>query len=379
MQAVDSARLSLESFRQRAGFSSEIRSSTCTRKSTESALKTVFWFYGLCRLERATGAYELERAFDREERWKRPDGSRRQSNKWPGYSKGRHEPRQVLAAVQAKHRHANDCLRSPLWPALAADPLSLGDVQDLLAGLPRSMQVLVCRHHFWPGSETRPRTANSRMLAGALERRASLDALAAVILLLRSTKAAGDEVAAYEWGRRIWRMMVLLGPDLVRSGIARPLAEFIEERAMPMATLQGIRMGFPEGGYMRVVEAFAKARADFSLMWLSIDATELQRMAIGPQLLDGKLGWDCRYAFNPIPILDDNVDRLGVSGHAVREARWAEEERHCHEWGLNMRTIGGHPSLPPFSACRGEDLWAEDPEDRFALRRAQRRTQGIGS
>lgn len=379
MQAVDSARLSLAEFRQRAGFSSAICDSTRTRKYTASALKTVFWFYGLCRLEHATGAYELERALDREERWRRPDGSRRQSNKWPGYSKGRHEPRQILAAVQAKHRHANDCLRSPLWPALAAGPLPLWKVQELLAGLPRPLQVLVRRHHFWPGSETRPRTANTGMLANALERRASLDALAAVILLLRLTKAAGDEVGAYEWGRRTWRMLVLLGPQLVNAGIARPLAEFVEERVMPMATLQGIRMGFPEGGYMRVVEAFAEARAGFSMMWFSIDSTDLQRKAMGPQLLDGKLGWDCRHAFNPIPILDDNVDRLNLSGRALREARWAEQERHCHEWGLNMRAIGGHPNSPPISACRGEDLWAEDPEDRLVVRRAQRRAQGTDS
>jgi hypothetical protein len=379
MQAVDSSKLSLVAFRRRAGFASKTRASLRRRRDVEKSLGTVFWFHSLCRLKGAKGAAELEREFDPRERRERVDGTRRQNNKWPGYSKGQHEPRQILEAVEKACPGANASLKSMLWPALAAGQMPTRQIRALLSGLPASLQVLIRRHHYWPGSKTAPRKANAKMLASALERRAGLDALGATLLLLRLTHAAGEDEAAYEWGSRVWRMMVLLGPDFVAGGIARPLAELIEERIMPMASMQGMHMGFPEGGYFRVVEAFAKVRETQRRHSLPASATEWQCKAIGPQLLECKLGSDCHYAFNPMPMpmpmLGADIDRLALTGPAVRESRCSAENRFCHEWALNMLSIGGHPNSPPMAVYRGEDLWAEDPSDRHVAFRARARAQ----
>lgn len=155
--------------------------------------------------------------------------------------------------------------------------MPMSQIRKLLSGLPESIQTFVRRHHYWPGSKTVPRAQNATMLANVLERRASLDALGAEILLLRLANAAGSDEAAYEWGRRVWRMMVLLGPMFVAAGIAQPLAELIEERIMPMASVQGIRKGFPaDGGYLRVVEAFAKTCDALAWQTLTWQAREAQ-------------------------------------------------------------------------------------------------------
>ncbi len=155
------------------------------------------------------------------------------------------------------------------------------------------------------------------------------------------------------------------------GGIAGPLSELIEQRIMPMATLQGVRLGFPAGGYMRVVAAFRIARARVASHSLVEQATACERLAIGPRLLAYKLGWDFTHAFNPIPMFNDGTDLLGLNGRAVPAARRAEEQRWCQEWGLNMLTRGGHQNLPPDAARTGTDLWAVDPDDPIVLQVAE--------
>ncbi len=371
MQAVDSAKLSLVEFARRANFASV---DDVSRRDLTAAVKTVYWAYGLCH---ATGIYKahgLERHFEPGAFRQNKNGDPYRLNKWSKYLKGQNEPRSVLASVQEICPGANGCLRSPVWPALSPGPLTRHQIRRLLLQLTEPIQELISRHGLWPSRTVAPRKLFNKTLANALEHRASLDTFGAVVLLLRQAYAEDDREAAYGWSEQLWRMLVLLGPQFVRGGVAGALAELIEARIMPMADLDGIRFGFPPGHYMKVVVAFTKARTLAVRLYLTgrPPHSHWQWVSMGRRLLTPDLGWDYRFAFNPIRLIDKDAWLLGQAEPAPGEARYEQHGRWCHEWALNMLSRGGHPTLPPEAVWTGQDLWATDPDDPVTLMLAKR-------
>jgi len=365
MQAVDSKNLSLEDFQRRAGFSSNER--TVSRDAAR-AIKTVYWAFGLCHETGIYKPYGLERRFEPGAFRKNAKGDPYRLNKWTGYLKGRHEPRCVLALVQDAYPRANDCLRSPIWPALAAGPLTRGQLGKLLLRLEIPIQELITQHGLWPGKLGTSRKLIDEKFAAALERRACLDALGAVVLLLRLARAESDHEAAYRWGKWLWRMLVLLGPLLAHREVALALADLIEERIMPMADLEGMRFGFPPGHYMTVVAEFTKARAlAVHRHHPATPVPDWKWHSIGQGLFEYESGWDYRFAFNPVRLIDKNAWLLGLSKPALSEARLEQHGRWCHDWALNMLSRGRHPAEPPRAVWMGHDLWAVDPKVQVTL------------
>lgn len=350
MQAVDSANLSLADFMRRAGFSSDPGSVSRPRFDVLNSLKTVFWTYSLCWLTGIERPYGLERRFEAEAGHRDASGARLRSNKWIGYAKGRHEPKSVLPLVDRAIPGANECLESPIWPALSAAQLTQRDIERLVGRLCSRTQDLLTAHGLSARNSGWAKLIDGKLIP-KLERRASLDSLATAILLLRLAHIRGQKEVSYLWGQCLWRLLVLVSPILLMGGIARPLAELVEARIMPMGLLARRRYGFPPGSYMNSIEKFQTARA--CALSTSVSGRSVPVGRVGTALINGTLGWDYHFAFNPVPIAQGNKrDELDEA---------AQQLERLQLWGLNMLRTGRHPAFPPTSVWLNGEVSARHP------------------
>jgi len=350
-QALESASISLAEFRERSGFAGGGESQKSRKRDVTDGLKTVFWAFSLQARTGLKTAYAMERFFEPAAFGQAASGDRFHRNKWPRYLAGRHEPKAVLDAVEAKYPGANACLTSPLWAALTGRPLTRRELEALVLRLDIGIQALVRRRGTAPRPARFPGMSMDRDLAEAIERRASLDALAATVIMLRIANVESEPAAAFQWGRHLLRLMVMLGPTLQVGGIAQPLLDLIGERVLPLASHDDLQPGFPAGTYLEIVRLYVEAlrrikgEPPFAM-------TEALRHKLGQRILNRRYGHDYFYAFNPI-----RADTHTASA-AASEQLFAAPDVWLSAWGFNMLSTGGHRDAPPDVVRTGEDLWA---------------------
>ena len=295
--------------------------------------------------------------------WRDCEGNRRRRNRWPEFAKGLNEPRGFLKQIEEACPGSSSCLECPLWEGLAEGPLPVPQIEGLARRLSTPVQALLKRHGIWLGKQENavPKHFDGKF-AAALERRACLDALAAIVLLVRVAHASDRQEIACQWGRQLWRMWVLLTPMLVNGGIARALAELIQERIMPMAGFAGARYGFPDGSVLDVVREFPKAwRLRAALERNGTLRGAARRASIGPDLLSGQHGWDYHFAFRPIALLGGAEASWQRSSQADPAIDHAIQGLWLHTWGRNMLKDGRHPAYPPRTVWEGADLHSRSP------------------
>lgn len=258
MQALESACLSLAEFRQRSGFAASGETTEKRRTDITVALKTVFWAYSLQHLTGLPAPRALEKHFEPETFRRNKQGEPFNNNKWRHYFAGRHEPTKVLDKVAAKYGHANACLDSPLWTALEPRAWTRSELEGLILPLAPDIQAIIRRRGTDPRPPRFPGMPMDRRLAEALERRASFDALAAAIIMVRIAHVEGESAAAFDWGRYVLRIMLMLSESLHDGGIARPLLELVEERILALAWHEGARPGYPIGCFYQLALHYAQ-------------------------------------------------------------------------------------------------------------------------
>jgi hypothetical protein len=348
VQAIESACLSLAEFRQRSHFPRARETLKQGKNDITDALKAVFWAYSLQELTGSASPRALERLFEPETFRKNAAGQPFNHNKWRHYFAGRHEPIAALDKVAAKFPGANACLESPLWAALTPRPLTRRQLDNLILPLAPDIQAIVRRRGTEPRSPRFPGMSMDRGLAEALERRASFDALAAAIIMVRISHVEGESSAAFDWGRHVLRILLMLSEMLHNGGIARPLLELVEERVLALAWHDGARPGYPAGSFFRLAQHYVQGLGQMHRSWM----TRKQRQAPGQCLLSIEYGWDCFYAFGPL--------RITVEGAPDRpeDRQFATPDIWLHTWALNMLEIGRHRDAPPDAVVAGLDLWA---------------------
>lgn len=355
MQALESACLSLAEFRQRSGFPASRESPKASDKDITDALKTVFWAFSLQARTGLASPRALERFFEPETFRKNRDGRPFNNNKWRHYFAGRHVPEVILDKVEARYAGANACLNSPLWPALTLQRLTKRQLEDLVLRLAPDIQAIVRRRGTDPRPRRFPGLTMDRGLASMLERRASLDALAAAVIMVRIAHLEGESAAAFDWGRHVLRILLMLSEQLHDGGIARPLLELVEERVMSLAWHDGARPGYPTGCFYQLALHYARGLRHMKDQPFS-EMTEKQRHAAGQWFLDVDYRGDYYYAFNPVRVISAGADAK------PSDQQFATPDIWLHTWALNMLSVGGHWEHPPDAVKSGKDLWAShDP------------------
>jgi len=166
-------------------------------------------------------------------------------------------------------------------------------------------------------------------------------------------------------------MLVVMGFHLLQRGIARPLVEFIQERVLPLACVNGVGLGFREANYVKCVSEY-----ELALQRIEGSPVELMspsdRHAAGQRILNGDLGFDYVFALNPVRIQFGEIARASGKGEPATPSREVQRSAWLQQWGMNMISLGGHEGPPPHEVWSGTNLWAFDPSDRYAKRWAPR-------
>jgi len=229
-------------------------------------------------------------------------------NKWRSYRYGRHTPSPALVhSIARTHPDSHAVLNHVLWEALRLDRPISRHADFWLRQLHPEVQIALYRHGntFRLGKSIDEKVVKTRL--PMLERRAGLDALACLIILLRKTVDTGNSSLAQSLARNLCRMLLILGPVLAKAGICRPLVQYIEQEMLPRTSCNGLQYGFGGKGYGCSAEQLT-----FIANGIEGDEnrrfTISERIALRIDILDGRRGDILRYAVITKPTAAESTE-----------------------------------------------------------------------
>ncbi|MDZ5431414.1 hypothetical protein T3H00_01870 [Pseudomonas fluorescens] len=201
---------------------------------TIQELKVRYWYESLrltAGLERPS---ELQAMFEPDAIYRDDKGViLATKNKWSGYRRGKHKPRQALLdKIELIAPGSTRAMHHPLWSALdmTDNKLLVGD--SFLRTLLPEIQSLVLKPHDQIIASADRLPLSKRRIEQML-RRTNLDTLACLIWLLRqahATNSANKELIF----NGLHKTLVLLGAELHALNIAVPLIQRIIEEVLPL-------------------------------------------------------------------------------------------------------------------------------------------------
>lgn len=83
-----------------------------------------------------------------------------------------------------------------------------------------------------------------------LERRAGMDSLAALTIMLRLNHEQGNSLAAWECARAVFRVLLILGPMFEKHAIAEQVFKIYVSRVFSLVVLKGQRIALENYDYL---------------------------------------------------------------------------------------------------------------------------------
>lgn len=201
------------------------------------AARTIYWFYWLGLRLGTLMPREIQRAIAPETLDLGGDGRHIRNNKFLGYQRGDHVPHATLV------QHAEEvvpwsgrALNHPLWKVLRTKGSIRKYALQWVYQLDREVQAVVLGHfnEIVGGA--------SRHTLGALERRASLDSLAALTILLRLRHEEGEPEWVWLQALSIFRVLLMIGPHLENYGVADRVFQLFVQRVFSLVVLEKKRI-----------------------------------------------------------------------------------------------------------------------------------------
>ncbi|GGI55637.1 hypothetical protein [Oxalicibacterium solurbis] len=227
-------------------------------------------------------------------------GIRIRNNKYLEYSQGLHVPRESLIT------HANQLIPGSgweinhvLWSVLRHKGSISGQEHGWFRHLVPEIQIVV----FEANNEIRLK--GGRHYLGSLERRASVDSLAALTILLRMNYERQDSEQVWECGKSIYRVLLMLGDEFNDRQIGARLFALYSERVFSLVKHAGLRMYVEECNYPVVSQALCEL-AEHLRYRASGPRDRKQESFYALQLLNGERSQFLRDFFQPLvgPDLD---------------------------------------------------------------------------
>lgn len=348
MQAVDLYVLSLGEFVKKSGKPLARETSRKPRTDITDALRTVYWFRCIERRTGITTSTGLEKRFEPQLATGPKYSDESKKNKWGKYRAGKHVPSKDLQqVVEAAIPGLSRQLNHPLWDLLAEKAVDV-DITLRLLDTPMRDRLLRTKQEV-DGKNVRTKPID-KVLANALLRAASLDTLAAVILLFKRGVHERDDNEALGWSREIYRQLVVLGEHLMCHSVALALFELIVHRIIDPHPINGQRYYFSIFYYLPAIEKLADTMhhlKDHPFAEMTASEKKIQTVRV----MDGTFGWDCKFAFNPF-LVGSNVP-----------IDYQRRDYWLFLWAWNMLDSGGHPGFPPKPVIDGSNLHARDQRD----------------
>jgi len=205
-------------------------------------LRTKLWFHDLRIASGATSTYQMDAVIEAPLDLPSPPADRK--NKWRSYRDGRHTPSDgLVSAVDTRFPKSRTLLNHSMWQALRLD-------RPVRAGLDGVPHDLLARIHTTAGQPALRIDGWNWRLRRALEREASLNGLACLVVLLRAAADAGHSFSAFKFSLSLCRTLLVASKWLEDRHIGADLATYIETSILPLAAHDGLRHGFGAGGFV---------------------------------------------------------------------------------------------------------------------------------
>lgn len=314
------------------------------RRNEVDVLRTAIWFAEIKMRLKASTAYEIERLLEPKAFGKNKDGDHIHRNKWPKYKAGQHVPNDALVRqVEVKLPGTKRLLNHVLWRALQTKSNVNENIDDWLRQLaPDIQQIVFCEDRHNPGSGSR-KTSLSRRQLKMLERRASIDALTCLTILIRESSNQGAQANVLDLGTSLYRVLLILCTTAPIGNFALELLDIYRERIFSLVRYEGLRFYLEDIDFLDAVDllhTLLLALEDGDLIGVGWDES-VQAIS---KLFEGGYGqgFNVKFALDPLigpagPLTDVND----------KDYRDLERQKRFRQWGKEQIFSAERKIFPP--------------------------------
>ena len=312
------------------------------RRDELYVLSTVIWLAHVRSRSGEVSYYQLEKRFEPNARGKNAHGDPYHFNKWSKYASGLSRPSQALVAkVEESLRGSARLLYHPLWEILRLERSTQQQGESWIGRLSPDIQRVALEYNLLTtasGVSSKPMVVPLRML----ERRAGIDSLAVISLLLRRALVSAEKTKEIiDIAQSLYRVLLITCITTPYLLIAEELFDCFSRRLLSVVSYDDQRLGlelidFPES--IAFLSQFVLQLEDCYAIGYS--SKETNRGCIN--ILDGRHGFNLRYGLLPPWVtahIPDDIDP---------HEKWRREKSLRHwEWGRRTMRAGEIWKFPP--------------------------------
>ncbi|MEC5207555.1 hypothetical protein QF022_002511 [Vogesella perlucida] len=220
---------------------------TPKRDDQVDTVRTINWFRTLCEHLGEERPRYIQRALDSDSLSESAYGKKIPNSKFKLYAEGKHVPGAAFVEkVEQVVKGSSSALNHVLWKVLRERGSIRKYARDWVRELAPEIQSLV----FMPGYELR--LYGNRHYVGSLERRASVDGLTVLTILLKLSIEAGDAEQAWYFAHSIFRVLLIIGPELDEQTIAEQVFDLYASRIFPLVSFNDRVMDFENYPFLKM-------------------------------------------------------------------------------------------------------------------------------
>ncbi|HEX7649719.1 MAG TPA: hypothetical protein VF450_20150 [Noviherbaspirillum sp.] len=230
----------------------EAKERRCRQRQITKAdeARVIFWFHEACMRAGVRRPYGLEHLAKPESFGQNEDGLPYHGTQFAKYQRGIHRPhRSTVDKVEAVAPGSKKSIEHVLWKALSEDEKLGENATRWLRQLEPSIQSIV----FKRGEDVL--ALQGERFLGMLERRASLDALAALTILTRLRLEQGHAKQAWCCALATYRVLLMLGNTFHEHGVAPRIVELYKTRIFDIVRWDDMRLDIPSSDFAEKVTA----------------------------------------------------------------------------------------------------------------------------
>lgn len=217
------------------------------RDDQVDSTRTIKWFRTLCEGLGEERPRHIQRALDPDSLSESAYGKKIPNSKFKLYAEGKHVPGIALVEkAELVVKGSNWALNHVWWRVLREQGSIRKYAKDWVRELVPEIQSLV----FTPDNELRLR--GNRHYLGSLERRASVDGLTALTILLKLSIEAGDVEQAWAFAHSIFRVLLIIGPELDEQTIAERVFDLYVNRIFSLVSFHGSVMDLENYPFLKM-------------------------------------------------------------------------------------------------------------------------------
>lgn len=207
------------------------------------SIRTIYWFNFLSKKLNIPSALGIQRVIDPGSIRMVADKEISHSSKWAEYRRGIHSPRKnIIDRAETKVRGSSNIFNHLLWEILEREKVA-EDFNELYKKLKPEIQLLIIDNH------GKVNTRASKQFLGKFERRASLESLAALTLLLKYNYEMGYSERAWEYAHSIFRVLLILGNHFGEYGVAETVFDLFDQRIFSLVSWNNRKFCFKDFRY----------------------------------------------------------------------------------------------------------------------------------